>query len=267
MKKEELLELRNIIEDVSKNGINENYIKSLYSILGNEGINLTFSNSSLNTAKFVPKFKYITINLDKTIKWVDEMLKDSKDYFDIKDEELLKSYLLISLLTHEVEHSTQKLISEGRIEPKYEYQVQAYKDIYGVMTKKEYLLPRPISLLKDIIRFGIYQKHAYSFILERNASVEGFNTASQIADLSSDQEALDYLITQRNSYMMLGYLESEEGTLKYTYDTLGMQKQYEKLVLPTDISISEKTREGLSLTKGERDKAILSLKQGCRFSK
>lgn len=265
MEKEKALKLRNIIEDIKKSGLSEKYIKELYSILGYDGIKLYFTNMGVNTAAFNPKYNTISVNMDKTESWINEVLKDSKTYFDFSDEELAKSYLLVSLLCHEIEHSHQKLIADSKVKPNYDYKTQVFRDMFNIMQMKKYIVPRPISLLKDIILFGLYTKNAYNFILERNASVEGYNTASEIADISLDTEMLDYLITSRNAYMMQGYMDNGDGTLKYTYDTLGLMNKYNKLILPTDISLQEKAREGLPLDESDRTKVLLSLKKSSKF--
>lgn len=266
MEKEKLLEIRNIISDITSNGISEKYISELYKILGFDSIRLNYTNMGNNTAAFHPKYNVITVNTDKSINWVTKTIEESRSYITVSDEELLKSYLLVSLLSHEIEHSKQKLIADKKLEPKYDYQASVYKDMYDIMHMKEYLLPRPISLLKDIVRFGLYTKNAYNFILERNASIEGYNVSSKVALLSHDQEMLDFLITSRNAYMMQGYVNNGDGTLKYTYDTLGMKNKFNKLDLPTDISLIDKSREGLPLSEEERSKVILTLKEKSKFT-
>ena len=101
--------------------------------------------------------------------------------------------------------------------------------------------------------------------LERNASIEGFNIASAVAQKSNDYSVLDYLITSRNANMFQGYVDNGDGTLKYTYDKLGMLKEYNKLIIPSDIPLYEKAREGLELTEEERKKVVLSLENNSKF--
>ena len=264
MKKEELLEIRSIIEDLN-NSIKESYIEELYKKLGNDSIPLVFTNINFITGSFSPKFNVISVNPSEVDKWADKLIDDSKEYFEIEDRKLLKSYLIVCMLAHEIEHSNQKLIADGKKEPKYDYQTKAYKDIYDCLRIKQYLLPRPISLARDFIKYKKYKKNAYDFILERNASIEGFNIASAVAQKSNDYSVLDYLITSRNANMFQGYVDNGDGTLKYTYDKLGMLKEYNKLIIPSDIPLYEKAREGLELTEEERKKVVLSLENNSKF--
>lgn len=260
MEKEKLLEARNIIDDIYKNGINDNYLKELYKIFGNSNINLIINNHLFNTAVFVPNYSSIIVNIDNSIKWVNKVIDESIEYFEINNIELLKSYLFISLLCHEIEHSNQKLIADNKLEPNYEYKKFVYKDILDITSKKDYLIPNPISLINDIIKFIIYKKNEYDFILERNASVEGFNTASLVAKEANEKDILDYMIYTRNAFMLNGYISGCEGTLKYTYRKLKMLKKYNNLVIPTDLPLIEKIKDGLELTEKEHEKVLTLLK-------
>ena len=265
MEKEKLLEIRNIIEDVKNNGLNETYIKELYRIMGNTSIPLVFTTMGFNTAAFSPKYMSISVNVDKSKDWINKTTSESKEYFEIRDEELVKAYFLISLLGHEIEHSNQKLIAEGIKEAKYEYMCQAYNDVFDVMKQKKYIIPRPISLIRDIVLFSIYQANAYNFILERNASVEGYNLTSSVAESSGEKDIMQYMVGLRNAYMIQGYQESAEGALKYTYRKLYKMKKYNSLYIPSDIPLDEKARLGLEVSEEERDKVILALKQTTKF--
>ncbi len=265
MEKEVLLEARNVIDDIYKNGLDEKYIKELYHLLGNDSIPLRFKNSGINTAAFNPKFMHILINTQKLNKWLNDMVCEILNHFNINDIELLKPYLIVYALSHEIEHSNQKLIADEKKQPNYDYEIDVYNDIFNVIYMKQYILPRPMSLTRDIIRFINYKTNEYNLILERNASIEGYNIASCIANLSNDKEMLDYLISVRNVFMLQGYVDGKEGCLKYTYKTLGMMRKYNNLVFPNNMSLHEKARKGLELNDVERKKVILSLKQTTHF--
>ena len=265
MEKNELLEIRNIIEDIKNNGVNEKYIKEIYKYLGNKNIPLIFNNKIVNTAHFTPKFNVISVNLNKSKDWTKQVINDSIDSFEVSDIKLLDSYLYVTLLAHEIEHSNQKLIADNKKEPNYEYKKQAYHDIFDIMLKKDYIIPRPISLVTDLVRFIIYTKNAYDFILERNATIESYDVTSKIANLTEDKDILDYMLSSRNAFMLMGYNDNSEGTLKYTYDKLGMMNKYNRLVFPNDISLFERAREGLELTEDESNKMLRLLRESSKF--
>ena len=265
MDKETILQIRNIIEDICKNRITKEYIEELYSLTGNDIIPLSFNDVSTNTASFSPKYMNITVNYKKVDDWLERTLDSYKELFKIKDRKLLKSYLLVVLLLHEIEHSNQKLIAENKMETNYEFKHQAYDDIFDAMAIKKYIVPRPISLYKDIRRFLIYKKNAYDLILERNAILESYNSVAKIADYSNDEDIKECMIGSRNAYMLQGYLDNSEGLLKYTYDTLKIGKKYNKLNIPDDISLIDRVREGLELSEDERDEIVLSLRDNIKF--
>ena len=265
MDKESLLEIRNIIEDIKNNGISKNYLSEIYNYLGYKDIPINFNSRIKETARLNPNNNVITVNIPKSKEWTQKGASDSLESFEISDIKLLEAYLYVTLLAHEIEHSHQKLIADGKIKPNYEYKKQVFHDIYNIMIKKDYIIPRPISLMKDILRFKIYTENAYNFILERNASIESYDVLSKIAKLSNEKEIFNYMLTCRNAYMLTGYNDSPEGTLKYTYDKLCMMNKYDSLVFPKDITLFEKVREGLELTEEERTKAKKLLKQNSYF--
>ena len=265
MDKKTLLEVRNVIEDIKLNGINEGYIRELYRLLGNSEIPLIFDENSLNTAAFKPKQMKIIASLSKCKQWTKDMLETSIKHFDVGDEELAKSYLLVSLLAHEIEHSNQKLIADGIKETNYDFKREVYHDIFEVLRMKKYIIPRPISLTIDIVRFFKYKNNAYNMILERNADLEAYNVASLVASEANDSELLAYLLSLRNINLLQGYYESEEGVLKYSYRRLGMMRKYNRLDIPSDLDLSTKIKEGLELSKDERDVAIKTMKQRVNF--
>ena len=265
MKKEEIIEIRNVLDLICKNGINEEYIRELYRLTGNENIPLSFSNLGNNSAYFNPKHMFISVNDKRLENWLKETIDYSLHIFNIKDKKVFESYLLLSILLHEIEHSNQKLIADSKKECNYEYKHQAYSDIFDAMSIKQYLIPRPISLVRDIVQFTKYKKNAYNLLLERNASVESYNTCSLIADTCNDEDIKNFMITSRNAFMLIGYLNVKEGALKYTYDTIMMSKKYNKLDIPEDLDLKEKAREGLELNIKERNELVLILKDSSKF--
>lgn len=264
MEKEKLLEIRNIIDDINKHGVNENNIRKVYEILGNSIIPLEFNNTN-NVAAFNPSFMKVFVNLEKSKEWLIKNIVDSRELYDIKNKELLKAYLLISMIAHEVEHSDQKLIVDGLKEANYDFKKTVYSDVYSFIMIKKHLIPNPISLIYDSIMFSIYRSNAYNMILERNALIAGYNTAALVAMESNDIDELNYLMSSRNTVMLIGYLDGYDGDIEYTYKKLGMIKKYKRIDFPSDMSLVEKIKEGLTLTREEKSKLILTYKQTNKF--
>ncbi len=259
MEKEKLLETRNIIDAIYKNGINKNYIKELYRILGNDAIPLIFLENISYSAAFDFEKMCVYVDNQKINKWSGELVSNILKYSYVCDAKLLKSYLISYILCHEIEHSNQKLIAEAIKKPTYDYEKNVYFDMYNVVLMREYSLFKPFSLIKNANRYKIYRNNDSFFILERNAVVEGLNIVSSVANICNDKEMLDILINLININMLKCYEDSKEGCLKYTYRRLGMMKKYNSLVFPNDISLDEKVRRGLELTEEQRDKVVLSL--------
>ncbi len=265
MDKSELLEIRKIIEDIKLKGLQANHIVKLYSLLGNKRIPLKFDSNALSPASFNPCFMNISVNLNRSIIWAESMLDSSKEYFNLYNPELIKAYLTVCMMAHEVEHSNQKLIADGVKKPNYAYKKQAYSDLYGVIMPKEYKTLKPIASFKDALRLTKYRIDEYNFILERNASIAGYNLASLVADACHDREALSYLISTRNAFLMQGYKDNRGGTLKHTYQKLGMMKEYNRLQIDDNISLDERIKEGLELSEDERNVSLLLLRSSMKF--
>ncbi len=266
MERNKLLELRNIIEDIQNLGLNEEIIARLDIILNENHIPFVVRNTTLKPASFMPNYKMILVNLKKSVEWVKQMVDSSMEYFPVCNKELLKAYLIVYMYRHEIKHTNQYCIGMGLKEPKYEYQKQAYHDIFDIMIPKHYILPRPITTMKDFIRFTRYNQNAYDYILERNASVEGFDLPASIAHIVGEKEIEDYMIASRNTYLLLGYIDNNYGALKNTYDGLFMKKQYQKLIIP-DLSLMERVREGLTIKDDERKLVLSVLKDNIHFQK
>lgn len=264
MEKEKMLKIRSIIEEINRNGINEEAFQALDPLLNTGNIPLRFSNINPKAASFNPNYRTILVNIKKMISWVDEMVKSSLDYFYISDVNLLKSYLVVYVLAHEVDHSIQYLIGKGDMDGRYPFNHDVYKDIFDILIPKKYIIPRPVSFVRDTYRFFTYRKNAYDYILERNASIEGYDLVANIAREVGDAEIVDYMISSRNTFMLIGYNEDGTGALKGTYSGLKMMRKYNKLNIP-EMSLLDKCREGIEVTEDERKLVLSSIKASMKF--
>jgi hypothetical protein len=264
MEKEKMREIRNIIEDINSKGISEEAFLALNPLLNVGDIPLHFSNVNPKAASFSPNYRTILVNTKKMISWVDEMVKQSLNYFYVSDVNLLKSYLVVYVLSHEVDHSVQYLIGKGDMEGRFPFNHEVYKDLFNIIVPKKYIIPRPISFVRDTYRFFTYQKNAYDYILERNASIEGYDLAANIAREVGDVEIADYMISSRNTFMLIGYAQDGTGALKATYSGLKMMRKYNKLNIP-EMSLLDKCREGVEITEEERKLVLSSIKGSMKF--
>lgn len=265
MEKSKLLELRNIIEDIKKNGVKDEYLIAMDILMNDNHIPLVFNKFGLSTAAFNPNYKLISVNVKNIMSWLDEMSKTYTGNFQINDLELLKAYLVVYMYRHEIEHTNQYCIAYGLKKPNYDYKQQVFHDVMSVLISKDYIIPRPITFVVDTARFILYKRNAYNYILERNASVEGYDLASLIAYNAGDKEMFDCMIDSRNIMMMQGYMENGNGTLLETYQGMKMMSKYRKLGIPDDIPLVEKVREGLTISEDERKLVLDSFKKKAHF--
>jgi len=260
VEKEKLLEVRNVLEDIKTKGTNKKYIIELDRLINDNDIPLKFSTLNNNAAAFNPNYKVINVNLDRLHSWLDEMMEYYQKNYYITDVELFKAYLTLYVYAHEIEHTNQFAYAFLDKEPKYAFKKQVCQDIFNLMIPKKHLLPRPITLSKEIYRFVLYKKNAYNYILERNASIEGFDLASKVAYYSDEKDIMKPLIDSRNVNVLQGYLNDSYGCLYETYKGLKMMKEYRKLDIPDDLILTDKAREGLSLRPKEKELIVNSIK-------
>lgn len=265
MNKEELLNLRDIIEDIKNNGVSKNNIIKIDSIVNDNDIPLVFNRMNINTASFSPNYRNISVNISKIDNWLNEMCKYFIEHFDIKDIDLLKAYLVIYMYRHEIEHTNQYMIGMGEKDSKYEYQEQVYNDLFNILISKKYLVPRPIKLGLDLYRFILYKKNAYTYLLERNATIEGFDLASSIAYLVKEEDIYNCMLDSCNTHFLFGYLNNGDGSLLETYRGLKMMKSYRNLILPDDLSLFERARQGLIINNDERKLVFDSIKSTSKY--
>ena len=264
MEKDRLLELRSLIHYMKDNNINEDTITKLDRLLNDNGIPLAFSKINPNSAAFNPNFGFISVNIKRLNTWLDNMVSYYSKAYDFKDLDLLRAYFVLYVYRHEIEHTNQYLYAIGKKEPNFEFKKDSFFNVYNVMIPKHYLVPRPITLGIEVTRFALYRKNAYMYILERNASIEGFDTTSLVA-LEDDDDICRAMIDSRNVHSIIGYSDDRNGCLYHTYKGMLMLRKYNKLDIPSDLSLTDRIREGLSIEEDERQMLLKHVKSSTRF--
>lgn len=264
MEKDKLLELRSLVHYMKDNNINEDTITKLDRLLNDNGIPLAFSKINPNSAAFNPNFGFISVNIKRLNTWLDNMVSYYSKAYDFKDLDLLRAYFVLYVYRHEIEHTNQYCIGVGLREPKFDFQRDVYHDIYNVMISKHYIIPRPITLGIEFTRFMLYRKNAYNYILERNASLEGYDITASVA-MEDDQDIFRSMIDSSKIMTLTGYLNDNKGCIFHTYEGMLMLRKYNKLNIPNDLSLTDRIREGLSIEEDERQMLLKHVKSSTRF--
>ena len=260
MERSKLLELRNIIDDIKNNGFNTKYISYIHDLINEENIPFKFILTGKKAAAFDPITGYIYFNVHRLNAWVDEMLDYFRDNWGVYDRNLLRGYLVVYLYAHEYEHVNQYLIGFKNKDTDYDFKKYVFSDIYRTFLPNDGLIPNHFAYSLDRFRYENYKNHAYEYILERNAPIEGYDFSSKIALESNDKDVYNIMIDLRNYYLLLGYLDDNRGCLFHTYRNLGLMPLYDRLNIPKDIPFDTKVREGLVLSNAERNILLTKVK-------
>ena len=165
---DELVALSDIIKYVSNHTLSKSYIDEVLKFLipsdnGQSLIDYHITEKGMTTAIFDSQCMCIRGSLNKINIWLDETLKDFEN--EIKDANILKSYLFLFLITHEIEHSYQCLIGKEVINAPSKIIQCGYQGIFDLFFKKEYIIPRPIKETRKLISLILYKRNENFFVL------------------------------------------------------------------------------------------------------
>lgn len=260
----DLIVLSNIINYVNKNELSKSYLEEVLKLLipNNNGdylIDYIVKEKGTITANFVPQFKYIKVSLNKINKWLELNEKELAELYKISDNNILKSFLFLFSITHEIEHSYQYLMGEGVIKVPNKIIQCGYKGIFDLLLPDNYIIPRPIKETRNRIALVLYKLKQNFFILERNANIECTDLLCQLASYMEREDIFKIFNDLRNSFMRIGYKENSMGSLDETYKKIFLYDRYKKFYEVVNMIEEQKARYGLSISEQTRQK-ILQIK-------
>mgnify|MGYP003306721815 CR=1 FL=1 len=258
---EDLLFIEEIYQDVQKYGYNDNLIEEILRWFipqdNNQAlIKYKISNIRMYPACFQANFNIIDVNTDKLLNWLDVSSKYLEEFLNIKNMELFRFYLFISTFAHEVEHGYQYLMGKEIIDSPCDYVRDGYKYLMDLLIKKDYILPRPITLTKRLVSRILYNMNQNKLVLERNAQVEAFDLLKLFAQHTSNEEMYECFNKLNKIYLRAGYLGDNNGSFEETYKTIHMMNKYKKLDTNYDLDEDTKLRYGLPVSEDTK-KVIL----------
>lgn len=186
----------------------------------------------------------IEVSLKKLNYWLD--VHDS--YFDRKfhlDDGILKSYAVIQIIAHEVEHSYQYLMGKNSITAPNDILANAYKGIFDLTVNSS-----------DNDRRNLYFSNSFGLLLERNAQIESYDLAAKIAEYNSREDIYDAFIRMTHPWITLGYQNSTCGSVCETYKMLKMYRDYLTFNHPIQIVEQERIRHGFAISDKTRQKLL-----------
>ena len=148
---DELIALADIIKYVRNHDLDISYINEVLKLLSPSNVDSYVTQKGRYIAAFIPQYTCIKTSVDNINNWLDINVKDIDEIYDVKDINMLKSYLFLFLITHEIEHSYQYLMARGIVEVPSRIIKYGYRGIYDLLLKSESIIPRPIKEMKTFL--------------------------------------------------------------------------------------------------------------------
>lgn len=261
----DLNKLENIIIKLRNNNINKDIIVELMEILipkdeNNKSLSYYAFKKFVKTAVYDPNYSIILLSEEKIKNWADKVLPSISPFNENCDEEDLKNYLYLFVLSHEVEHAIQHLIAKRKILTPYPIIQKGYSDLFKILTKNNNVLVNPVSEFKKNISYILYYLDPYNYVFERNANIEAIDLIYKLASYEGNTEVMNLFNKLKNLYLALGYKGKYNGAFELTYKKLLMHNKCKDLTIDDNIPDLEKIRYGLPVKKEVKGK-ILSLKK------
>ena len=233
--REEILNLKKYLNDLEDANID---VYVLYNILhdiipksenGTDLVGIIVKENGNTPAAYIPRNNTIIISKNGFSNVVDSSAEAIGQATGIHEISRLKTYYRLFALLHEVEHGYQFMIARDKIPFKYSEVKEGYKNIINRLSKGSYILPRPITEIKHTIAYFKYQKNAYDYVLERNASIEAARDICQIADSNNETDIKDAFDILKSSMEYIGYEDDTKGCMYKTHKELLLSKEYNRI--------------------------------------
>lgn len=260
-KQDDLMVLRDIINYVDKNNLSKSYLEAVLKLLipNNNGdylVSYDVKEEGMSTAIFMPQYMCIKASLNKIKKWLELNSRDLADFYKVNNDNTLKSFLFLFVITHEIEHTYQYLMGKGLIESPSKVIQYGYKEIFDLLLPNNYIIPRPIKQVRNKISLILYKTKQNFLILERNANVECADLLCQLSLYMEREELFKMFDHMKNSFISIGYKENCCGSLEETYKKILLYDRYKRFYEKVNINEDEKIRYGLNISEQTRQKVL-----------
>lgn len=263
---DDLVLIRDIRERFYNDSFNINYInEELISLLPSSNdkvlINYEISSSGFIASSFIPRYKKIILCINKVNNWLDNNINDIMNEYNFSDYKLLKSYLFIFLITHEIEHSYQYLMGENIIKAPNIVISKAYKGLFDLFALDDSIIPKLISESRRKLSLLLYKIKENLYLLERNANIESMDLLCRLAILNNDDDIYNIFNEMRNLYLKCGYIRDNMGSIEETYRNILMYDKYKKFCTDINLSDDDKIRYGFNIDDNIREKLFKKIKK------
>jgi hypothetical protein len=252
---------------IEKSLTDEDLIKDILKYIipkidGQLAVNISIDNQSEGkvVGEFDPVFNSIIIRMNEIVEYI--KLQYQKLCRDLKVEhDILRAYLLLVMLLHEVEHAKQFMICSKKLDFPY----SIVREGYGLCFKTMLTTPK-VSLIKprkynvDRERLDTYLRNKDSYLLERNATLEASMVLRDLAEYECDDLAYKTLDFIYRCQCYTGYEKNGRGTIEATFRELMYLDRYKKIGTDKP-GYEDKVRYGFELSNDELKRLRLECRE------
>lgn len=259
--KDDLILLKDIVTYTKSHELTTSYLEDILKhLLPRDGDKLLtdyyIKESGNLTGMFVPDSNKILLSLDNMNVWLDRQVDDFCEEYQISDKNEFKSYMLLFVLTHEIEHAYQFLIGKGIVSAPNDVLKKAYLGLFELLAKKHYILPQPVTLTRRMISKILYKAKENQYLLERNANILSMELVSQSALFNGNEEIYKAFDDMMRTYLVCGYTNGNIGSIEETYHDIHMYNKYRKFYHDIEIDDKDKVRYGFGINDEIREKIL-----------
>lgn len=268
---ETLEQCRFFVEKVKKEGFSYSLLEQVLEVLvpcssaEEPLIQYCIAEKGRVTAVFYPSIERIDIGSERLFTWVTANARDLADFYSVSSSEtlsLIKVYLFFFVLSHEVEHSYQYLIGQGKVESPCSLVTEGYRTLYGLLVPYRGILPRPIYQTRRIVSKILYHKHENELVLERNANLDALDFVCQLILYCHDVEVYPVFSAMKNTFVAMGYIRDTKGSLEETFSAIHFLRSYQKMKLRSSaIDVDTRLQYGLEIDTETREKVLQLLRK------
>lgn len=265
--REDLVKLKEFIKLIQTKWFNKDSMEEILTGIlpkdenGKLLVNYNVNKEGSRTAIYIPRYNVIDFSIEKCKRWVIDNLEDLGKFYNVEDMRSFGHYLSLFIMLHEVEHSYQYLIGQGKVECDIPMVKEGYKTLTELMIRPNYILPHPIKQTRRAISLICYYRKQNEYVLERNANVEAFSTILALAYDSGNEEMMRAFTDLTRTYMSIGYLEDNKGAFYHTFEEILMMDKYKRINNTASISEDERMRYGLEIADYKRFELLEKVKR------
>ncbi len=246
----------NYINTIEKEGVNVSLIEEIIiNMLNindlNEFVHYNVMNDDKNpySLEFVPKKKIINVSMQHIYYLLNMHSYVFKKEFNVKNIDRLKGYIVLQLLSHEVEHACQYSMGKKIMSCSNSVIAKSYKNLFDVIINYN-KSNRNMSIVDKYLEKSDY------LLIERNANIESYDLVIKCASLDEKKDIADAYKDILKSWIILGYKDNSKGSIYETYKLIGMMREYYRFNHIVFMNDEERIRYGFPILEKDRKKVL-----------